>query len=274
MFDLNNSGNPKEPYGEETIDPSLHMTVSMSYDNDFSPLGGMQHSLASQESESEAELPLETVEQMASNHVESYLELFSNRFSSLVRRGKKGDWRATSRFHYLSDEEILETVGGKTVFMRACQADKTTKLAAIIIEEGSYYRTREGLAKLWDCLRCVGIEKARIYMFTTTRQWQILFYFEKPVDSALFARAMTLWLRRNGIVPGTAGIDVFPGTKALCLPLQPGFCWLNEEGHVIASRNEISMEAALAMLFSDFQKIMMDGQALMVRLDQILQKEV
>jgi hypothetical protein len=107
-------------------------------------------------------------------------------------------------------------------------------------------------------------------MYEETEEWQLFAFFKQPVDSQKVGTLLSAWLRRNGIVPGTAGVSLFPGDEPFCLPLQPGFSWINDSGHVIVARNEISMEAALALFVSDIERNGTEGDQLLGRLEQIL----
>lgn len=203
---------------------------------------------------------------------EVFLSLFPNRFESRIKRGKDGDWKVTSQFHHLSDEEIIEAISGKATFLRAVMADKTTRLFSVTLEKDSFYRTTEGLSKLRDCLQCVGVNQLKLFMSDETEQWQLIAFFKTPVDSDKISNLFKSWLRRNGIVPGTAGVSLFPGAEPFCLPLQPGFAWINDNGHMIVNRNEVSPEAALALFVSDAERTETDGEELIERLEQILKK--
>ena len=204
------------------------------------------------------------------NNQKSFLDLFPNRFASCIKRGKDGDWRETSQFHHLSDEEMIESIEGRAPFLRACMADKETRLIVVMIERDSYYRTVEGLAKIRDCLQCIGVNQLKLFVSDETEQWQLFGFFSKPVSSTKISSLLSSWLRRNGIVPGTAGVSLFPGPDPFCFPLQKGFAWINDTGHTIVARNEVSPEAALALFIADMERTEIDGEELIERLDQVL----
>jgi hypothetical protein len=204
------------------------------------------------------------------NNQKIFLDLFPNRFASCIKRGKDGDWRETSQFHHLSDEEMVESIEGRAPFLRACMADRETRLVVVMIERDSYYRTVEGLAKIRDCLQCIGINQLRLFVSDETEQWQLFGFFSKPVGSTRISSLLSSWLRRNGIVPGTAGVSLFPGPDPFCFPLQKGFAWINDSGHTIVARNEVSSEAALALFIADMERTEIDGEELIERLDQVL----
>jgi hypothetical protein len=206
------------------------------------------------------------------NNQKLFLSLFPNRFASCIKRGKDGDWRQTSQFHHLENEEIIEAIWGKSPFLRACMADKTTRLFVVMIEKDSYYRTVEGLGKIRDCLRCIGVNQMKLFVSDETEQWQLFTFFKTAVPSEKISSLLSSWLRRNGIVPGTAGVSLFPGPDPFCFPLQPGFAWINDNGHVIVNRNEVSPEAALALFISDMERTECDAEELMERLEEVLTK--
>jgi len=241
----------------------LDQIQSVIFPSDVAKLGGAEN----------AEVEYESLNSVSNqNHQQSFLSLFPNRFASCIKRGKEGGWRETSQFHHLSDEEIIEAISGKSPFLRAVKHDKTTRFIAITLEKDSFYRTSEGLGKIRDCLRCLGVNQLKLYMFDENEQWQLFAYFKTPIESEKVSALLSAWLRRNGIVPGTAGVSLFPGTEPFCIPLQPGFAWINDNGHVIVQRNEVSPEAALALFVSDVERTETEGDELIERLEQILTK--
>lgn len=240
---------------------ALEQLKSVKFPSDVAKLGGE----GVRQDEYESLDPVST-----SNNQKTFLSLFPNRFASCIKRGKEGGWRQTSQFHHLADEEILEAISGKATFQRACMADKQTRFVTIMLDKDSYYLTVEGLGKIRDCLRCLGVNQLKLYSLEELEQWQLYAFFEETVDSERVSTLLSAWLRRNGIVPGTAGVSLFPGPEPFCMPLQPGFSWINDNGQVIVSRNEVSPEAALALFMSDMERTQTDGEELLARLEQIL----
>ncbi len=212
----------------------------------------------------------ESLEALTLYYQEKFFSLFSNRFASCIKRGKEGDWRQTSQFHHLSDEEIIEAISGGSTFLRACMADKSIRFIVVTVDESSYYRTAEGMEKIRDCLRCLSVHDLKLYLCEESKQWQLFAFFKNPVDSRKIGTLLAAWFRRNGIVPGTAGVRLFPDDQPFGLPLQPGFAWLNEAGQIIVSRNEISFAAALALFIYDVERSNTNGEHLLERLEQIL----
>ena len=242
-------------------DDALDMLKSVKFPSDVAQLGG----------EGPAQEEYESLDPMSTlKNKKTFLSLFPNRFASSIKRGKEGDWRQTSQFHHLSDEEILESIGGQSTVTRACMADKNTRFVAIQLDKDSYYRTPEGLNKIRDCFRCVGVNQMKLYMLQESDQWQLFAFFNKEIGSNNIGSLISAWLRRNGIVPGTAGVSVYPSEEPFCFPLQSGFCWINDSGHVIVARNEVSPEAALGLFISDIERTETDGDELVERLEQIL----
>ncbi len=261
-FDLRTSS---EATAERAIIPDRPKKISVpTYDSSTLNQAGVRFKVLSEGN------PVNIESLKISNERSSFLHLFTNRFASLVKRGRKADWKKTSQFHFLTDEEILTSIKGSTEFTRAIQADVKTQIAAITLDADSYYKTKEGLTKLRECLRSIELGELKLYMMADSGERQLMIFFRKPVSSSRLSRLLSSWLRRNGIVPGTAGVDIFPGSKALRIPLQPGFSWINDDGQIIASRDEISLEAALALFFADFERTAADGEELINRLDHIV----
>ncbi len=200
-----------------------------------------------------------------------FFALFPNRFGSLIKRANNGEWKQTSQYHYLEDAEILEAIEGKATFSRAVMSDATTRIFAVLIEQGSYYRSSDGgFDKLRDCLHCIGINQLKIYKRLDGDEWQICAFFKKPTDCQKLFSLTSAWLRRNGIVPGTGGIRLYPGSDPFSIPLQPGFAWLNDDGQVIVCRDQISLEAALSLFISDVERNGVNGDEIIERLRQII----
>lgn len=197
-----------------------------------------------------------------------FYALLSNRFASLIKREDLKEWKETSRYHYLTDEEIFESLIGGSEIQRAFRADALTRFLVITMEEDSYYRAN-GMVKLTNCLERAGIYRTKLYKASDSEQWQMFVFFEKPVRADLITKSVSAWLRRNSIVPGTAGLDIFPGPGALTIPLQPGFEFLNQEGLVICARNEITLEAALALFLNDMVKVSVRGMEVIEKIDQL-----
>lgn len=255
------SGDPLDMEGFEKL-------LSVKFPTDVEELADLLPDLVEN---SPAQEQYESLDPMTTlRNKKTFLSLFPNRFASSIKRGKEGDWRQTSQFHHLSDEEILETIGAKLTFKRACMADKNTRFLSVLIDKDSFYRTPEGLGKIRDCFRCVGVNQMKLYMMEDSEEWQLIAFFDKPIDSENISALASAWLRRNGIVPGTAGVAVYPHSEPLCIPLQSGFCWINDNGHIIVARNEVSPEAALGLFISDIERTASDGDELVARLEQVL----
>ncbi len=192
-----------------------------------------------------------------------FLTLFGNRFQSLSKQMKEsGRWIELSRFHNLSDEEVIEALNPESKVLRACRADDQTSFLAITIQTISYYSSQEGLNHLRECLKLSGVERAKLYQSSDDCALNLFIFLDQPTPSSEAASLLSRALRRHGIVPGTAGLKVFPSEEGFCLPLQPGFAWLNDDGQIIVTREQITLEAALALFFADFQKYRISTEGL------------
>lgn len=192
-----------------------------------------------------------------------FLSLFKNRFGGLSKQIKEsGRWIESSRFHSLSDEEVLDALNPESKVLRACRADDVTSFLVITIQTVSYYSSAEGLNHLRECLKAIGVERTKLYQSSDECALNLFIFLDQPTSSSEAASLLSRALRRHGIVPGTAGLNVFPSESGFCLPLQPGFAWLNDDGQVIVSREQITLEAALALFFADFQKNRISTEAL------------
>lgn len=203
-----------------------------------------------------------------SENMKFFLSLFSNRFASQIKRGEQNEWRDTSRYHYLSDEEIMESLSGESGIQRAFRSDATTRFLVITLNEDCYYRL-DGMTKLKACLSEIGIESVKLYKASDVEDLHMYVFLDKPTRADLITKSVSAWMRRAGIVPGTAGVDLFPGGGALSIPLQPGFEFLNEKGLVIASRKEISLEASLALFLNDMTRSSVCGMKIIEKVEEL-----
>lgn len=193
-----------------------------------------------------------------------FLSLFRNRFSTLSKQIKdSGRWIELSRYHNLTDEEILEAIGTESKVLRAVSADDVTDFLVITIQAVSYYSSQDGLNRLRHCLKSSGVERTKLYQSSDECALHLFIFLDQPAPSFEAAELLSKSLRRYGVVPGTAGLNVFPSQDGFCLPLQPGFAWLNDDGQVIVAREQITIEAALALFFADFQKNRISSEALL-----------
>ena len=60
-----------------------------------------------------------------------FYSTLSNRFASLIKRDEQKEWRETSRYHYLTDEEIFESLAGESDIQRSFRSDALTRFMVI-----------------------------------------------------------------------------------------------------------------------------------------------
>lgn len=179
-----------------------------------------------------------------------FLSLFPVRHDSAIKRDQ-GCWRTTSRFHYLSDGEILQSLQGQSDLQRGCRFDTTTRFAAIQIPPGSSYYKAEGLAYIRSALGEIG-PNLKIFQYAEDRYLYI--FFSESISSANILSALSARLTNVGIIVSPSTLLIHPADNAIPFPLQPGFAWLNFDAQVIMRREEISLESALSFFLSDFDK--------------------
>lgn len=177
------------------------------------------------------------------------------RHQSVVRRGT-GDWRITSQFHYLSDEEILQSIQGASHLQRGCRFDSKTRFAAIQIPAGSRYYDNEGLSTLKDALGDIA-PYIKLFQYPECRYLYI--FFSESLPSVDVGAALSECLMNAGVEVAVSTMYVHPTTNAMPLPLQPDFAWLNADGQIIVRRDEISLESAVSLFLFDFTKNAISG---------------
>lgn len=175
----------------------------------------------------------------------------------MIRRGN-GNWRQTSKFHYLSDEEITQAIEIGSELQRACQLGSDNRLAVLRIDSGSPLHTEEGISKL---LAAFGDIAGSAYPVQFADDWYFYFYFEETIQLEAANSWILNCLEAGGIGDG---VHMYRPGDCVPLPLQPGFAWLNHQGQIIVRREEISIESALSLLLHDLNKRALSCDTLLV----------
>lgn len=194
------------------------------------------------------------------------MSLFPNRVSSGVRWTRSSSWRGMSRFHYLTDDEILEVLQTKCKHQRGFRSDTKTAFLVLRIPEGSPYRNFPAVDELRVKLGHVGVNPRH---YQIDEDWYLYIFLKSDADTADLTKLLRYWCMAQGITPGSNSIEVYPAADPLPYPLQSGFTWLNERGQLLVRRDELSLEDAIAFFLDDAGKAAVDPDELLVALKQI-----
>jgi len=196
-----------------------------------------------------------------------FLALFTERHDSLMKRSN-GTWLALSRYHRLTDEEIVQALELKSTTQRATQFGALTRIAAIQFcspnAEANIERLRTFNYALGDSMR-------NAKAFLVNGDVFVYLFLKTTAPSKELSAVLRTLLEAIGI-SADEFTKVHPEHGAVPIPLQPGFSWLNFDGAIIVRREEITLESALAMFMSELGKIALDAEAFFQAITKIVEK--
>jgi hypothetical protein len=183
-----------------------------------------------------------------------FLNLFTLRVDSLIKHTSTGLWRTLSKYHDLSDEQILDSISDTPSNIRACKFATKTRFAVISIPENSPYTTLDKFHRLVNVLSATGL-RPKTYLAAGSRDIHLYLFFSEENDSLLVSEKLKELLTLKGFDLSSDMLCVYPDQEnALPLPLQCGFEWLNNDLCSIIKRNQIPTNSALDLFLSDLKK--------------------
>lgn len=183
-----------------------------------------------------------------------FCALFPNRLDTKVRSTEGVSWRMASRFHSLTDEEISSSIERTSKLYRAVPADDFTRFTVITLQNKTGAAPNlEAISRLIKALEAIGVLRSSIYKESGSENWQVFVFWNRPISVTELSAAFENWLA-NLSVDITDCLSIFPGNEHLTLPLQPGFAWLNENGTIVATRGELTLDLALERFLSDMEE--------------------
>ena len=195
-----------------------------------------------------------------------FLDLFTNRFSSVVRREGSLKWLEMSRFHNLTDAEIIEALEATTKLQRGYRFDPNTKFLVLHIPADSPYHNPDSINELRRNFEELQV-KPRHYQFD--EDWYLYIYLKSEGSSTRFSGQLEDWCRAQGYVLSEKSLTVHPSDSALPFPLQNGFTWMNERCQLLVRRGELSLEEALSFFLQDAGKNSVETDEFMAGLKRI-----
>lgn len=164
-----------------------------------------------------------------------------------------------SKYHHLSDAEILDSIQTKPLLVRAFRLDIETRFLIIEIPLTSKYHTEPGVAKLVQAFQSASIN-ARHYRIADT--WFLYIFFDQWISTDEAAELLLQWISSVGFATAKTEIILHTSGAALPIPLQHGFVWFNDLLQPLVRRDELSIEDALALFLTDLAKYALNSAEL------------
>ena len=181
-----------------------------------------------------------------------FCSLFPRRDILICKLPNQARWRKWTG--PLEDHQILGVIadGGRGI-LRGCYWAEETHHAVLDVDAQSRYHCTAELVKLQEKLAAVGL-MATPYRSSDSGGWHLYIYLDSWAESSEVEQTLKAWLKLQGYEIKSGTLEVFPSGNALRLPLQPGFAWLDQQGNLIRTREEITTEEALASFLSDLER--------------------
>ena len=163
------------------------------------------------------------------------------------------NWTTISKHFPLPDETILAAIDGKKSEIYGLKFGDETRFAVLDIDKNSQYRNALELGNLQAKLAAVGLI-AKPYRSSESGGWHLYIFFEEWANRDQVQRCLSDWLRAHGYEIRNGVLEVNPSGMGLRLPLQSGFAWLDNEGNLIRTREELTRDEAIASFVLDLEK--------------------
>ena len=153
----------------------------------------------------------------------------------------------------LQDYQILGVVSdeGRGLF-RGCYWASETRHGVIDIDQGSKYHNPKELQELTENLALVGL-KLVPYQSSNSGGWHLYYFLEDWTHSKEVEKTLKAYLLANKYEIKSGSLEIFPSGNALRLPLQSGFGWLDTNGKLITTREELNEGQAIALFVADLE---------------------
>lgn len=181
------------------------------------------------------------------------LRFFPSRGDTLFRRVGSPTWRQMSRFHYLTDEEIAASIEKDSVYVRAAALDDMTRFLVVTIPTGSRYTDKDQFSRLLTCLRVLQLNP-RVYRAADSEDIQVFLPFSEATDTAFSSRVLSRELVKESFEIAAHSLIIHSTSEPFALPLQTKFAWLNDDLSVKVLRDDIALDAAMALFLADMSR--------------------
>jgi hypothetical protein len=161
------------------------------------------------------------------------------------------DWRSSSRFYTLSDEELAESIARSSKVLRAVFPGEQCRFAVLTFASGGEFFNLAKLTEVKEALQRLGINKTVLYRASGSDDWQLFIWFTDWINTSEIRSAFSRWLSRAGLAYSQSLI-LYPGSEQpLPLPLQSGFAWLDDQGSPALKREDLTREKAIELFLDD-----------------------
>ena len=171
------------------------------------------------------------------------------RFNSSIKSTEAGAWLPLSKYHYLEDAEILNTVSMQTTKLRAFAFDARTSFVVLTLPPTSIYRKPERYSRLKELFaqrqitlcpyKAAGSDDIHLYIF-----------FDDDVDTAVVSQSLINLIKQAGMQAGNE-ITACTTNSVYSFPLQKGFVWLDDKLQPIQQRDKLTLQQALDLFVAD-----------------------
>lgn len=179
-----------------------------------------------------------------------FLSLFADRHQTFVRSRNSNAWRATSQYHYLTDEEIASAISSRSSLYRAFGNQEKTSFVVIQVQGSSNEAPVQTIKNLHKLLMQKSV-KSKPYYLKELDIWQLFIFLSAPTPTSEATTAIRNWLSTSWFTLDSETIDVLPNQSPMPVPLQADFTWLNDDYESILSSSEISLENAASLFLRD-----------------------
>ena len=163
------------------------------------------------------------------------------------------NWTTISKHFPLPDQTVLDAIDGKKSEIYGLKFGDETRFAVLDIDKNSQYRNALELGNLQAKLAAVGLI-AKPYRSSESGGWHLYIFFEEWANRDQVQRCLSDWLRAHGYEIRNGILEVNPSGMGLRLPLQSGFAWLDNEGNLIRTREELTRDEAIASFVLDLDE--------------------
>lgn len=147
-----------------------------------------------------------------------FLALFPNRFDSSVRKGELGAWRQISRFHFLTDDEIISTLSGSSDLQRSFKLDVQNRF--VVVNVLPNLADPDTTSRIHQRLNDKGL-KAKLYK--SAGEEHIYIFLSETIDCKFATNQLFEWCKANFSDSDFALVKVLTQSDSVPFPLQSGF---------------------------------------------------
>jgi hypothetical protein len=177
-----------------------------------------------------------------------YLNIFSSRLESGIKRESESAWRFMSKYHTLTEQEVEQAIDKSGSLFRAFSVEARADFIVISFPAKSTYHSANFVSNIKSALKARGINTS-LYEFQD--DWFMFVYFGTQVETAPLCELFANWCDSLGMKTGADGILIHEVGSLVPFPLQSGFYWLNDRCQKLVRRDELSLEKSLCFLFAE-----------------------